>query len=164
MTDHMLVHLNVVRPVGPFSVAQPEAVYFFQRMPLVFAAAKEDPGLRWHNHGARAPDGAFLTMEAAMNRPTTRTEENCHILTMAGWTDVAAMHRFAYRLDLHREGMKRLRDWVDRSEGATMVLWWARRENRVTLEEAWDRLAQLRRQGPGPEAFTLQQRFAPPAA
>lgn len=73
------------------------------------------------------------------------------------------MHRFAYRDTLHREGMKTLRDWVDRSEGPAMVMWWAPKGTRVSLDEGWERLHLLRRKGPTEQAFTLQTRFDPPA-
>ena len=82
---------------------------------------------------------------------------------MAGWEDAAALHRFAYRDPLHRDGMKTLRDWVDRSEGPTLVMWWERRGVRVALEDGWNRLQTLRAHGPTAQAFPLQHRFDPPA-
>jgi len=162
MSEHMLVHLNVVRPLGPFNADHPHAQYFFGQLPLVFARAKADNGLLWHNHGARMPDGSYGDMGNILALRTDRTDDNFHILTMAGWRDVQAMHRFAYRDDLHRTGMKTLRDWVDRSQGPTMVLWWTKRGTRVALENGWSRLAALRRDGPSEQAFTLQHRFPAP--
>lgn len=162
MSEYMLVHLNVVRPVGAFSVAHPNAQYFLSRLPKLFEVARADDGLLWHNHGARTAQGTVVHMAEILAHRSDATEDNLHILTMAGWQGVEAMHRFAYRDPLHVEGMKRLRDWVDRSEGATMVLFWAPRGARVTLDAAWDRLQMLRRDGPTPEAFSLQQRFAAP--
>ncbi|MEX0311410.1 MAG: DUF3291 domain-containing protein [Tateyamaria sp.] len=161
MSEHMLVHLNVVRPLGPFSAAHPNAQFFFGELPKVFARAKADDGMFWHTHGARMPDGAYGDMNDLLGLQTERTEDNFHILTMAGWRDVQALHRFAYRDALHRSGMKTLRDWVDRSEGPTMVLWWAERGTRVALEDGWDRLQSLRQNGATPQAFTLQRRFDP---
>ena len=162
MREHMLVHLNVVRPIGPFTADHPHAQYFFGQLPKVFAQAKADGDMFWHMHGARAPDGSYLEMAGILGQNTQSTDENLHIMTMAGWRDVQAMHRFAYREPLHMNGMKTLRDWVDRSQGATMVMWWAERGTRIALDEAWAKLQQLRRAGATPEAFSLQKRFAPP--
>ncbi|WP_299607754.1 DUF3291 domain-containing protein [uncultured Tateyamaria sp.] len=162
MSEHMLVHLNVVRPLGPFSASHPHAQYFFDQLPHVFARAKADDGMYWHNHGARLPDGTYGEMSDLLALQTDRTEDNFHILTMAAWQDVRAMHRFAYRDELHREGMKTLRGWVDRTQGPTMVMWWATKGTRVALEDGWNRLHQLREDGPSVEAFTLQNRFPPP--
>ena len=162
MSEHMLVHLNVVRPIGAFTARHPHAVYFFGQLPKVFALAKADGDMFWHNHGARSPDGRYLEMGDILAQNTGRTEDNLHIMTMAGWRDAAALHRFTYRDPLHRDGMKALRDWVDRSQGPTMVMWWAKRGDQIGLDQAWDKIQQLRRDGPGPEAFTLQQRFDAP--
>ncbi len=162
MSEHMLVHLNVVRPIGPFTANHPNAQYFFGQLPKLFAQAKADGDMFWHNHGARAPDGRFVEMGDILAQNTEGTGENLHILTMAGWRDVAAMHRFTYREPLHIEGMKTLRDWVDRSQGPTMVMWWATRGVRVGLDEAWDRLQMLRKDGVSEQAFTLQNRFPAP--
>ncbi|APX12953.1 DUF3291 domain-containing protein [Tateyamaria omphalii] len=162
MSKHMLVHLNVVRPLGAFSASHPNAQFFFGELPKVFARAKADDGMFWHNHGARMPDGSYGDMNDLLSLQTDRTEDNFHILTMAGWRDAKAMHSFAYRDALHRDGMKTLRDWVDRSEGATMVLWWAIKGTRVALEDGWNKLQNLRSNGPSAEGFTLQSRFPPP--
>ena len=163
MSEHMLVHLNVVRPTGPFSADHPNAQYFFGQLPKVFVQAKLDGDMFWHNHGARSPDGRYLEMADILAQRTSATEDNLHIMTMAGWRHVAAMHRFAHREPLHVEGMKTLRAWVDRSQGQTMVMWWARRGVRVGLDEGWDQLQRLRRDGASPAAFSLQQRFPAPA-
>ncbi|WP_299620207.1 DUF3291 domain-containing protein [uncultured Tateyamaria sp.] len=162
MSEHMLVHLNVVRPIGAFSAAQDNAVYFFSQLPLVFARAKQDGDMFWHNHGARLPDGGYLELPGVMAHSTTATEENFHIMTMAGWRDLAAMQRFTYREPLHAEGIRRLKGWVDRSEGPTLALWWAPRGTRVSLDEAWDKLARLRRDGPSDTVFTPRTARAAP--
>ncbi|MEM8653487.1 MAG: DUF3291 domain-containing protein [Pseudomonadota bacterium] len=163
MAEYILVHLNAVRPVGPFSAHHLHAQYFFSQLPLVFARAKADDGLFWHNHCARLPNGRYGEMSDLLSLQTDRTEDNFHILTMAGWRDEQAMHHFTYRDELHREGMKTLRDWVDRSEGPTMVLWWAKKGARVALDDGWSRLQALRSDGPSESAFTLQNRFPRPA-
>ncbi len=162
MSEHMLVHLNVVRPVGAFSAAHPNAVYFFEQLPKVFALAKADGDMLWHNHGARAPDGRYLEMTDLLAQNTSATEDNLHIMTMAGWRDLAAMQRFAYREPLHAEGIRKLKGWVDRSEGPTLALWWVPRGARVGLDEAWDQLARLRRDGPSDAVFTPRTAIAAP--
>jgi hypothetical protein len=163
MGTYQLIHLNVVRPLGAFSIEREEAKYFFSQLPTIFADAREAEGPRWHNHGIRLADGNYLDLPKIFQL-RTEADENPHIMTMAGWESAKALHRFSYRMRSHADGMKQLRHWVDRSEGATMVMFWAERGKRVALEEAWDRLQKLRSDGPTPEAFSLQQRFDAPAA
>ncbi len=161
MSDYFLAHYNVVRPLGDFSISTPESQYFFSQLKTVIEDSKADQGLLWHRHGVRAPDGRNLEFFDIVALQTCGLQ-NPHIYTLAGWKDARALHQFAYRQHSHVEGMKRLRHWVDRSEGATMVMWWEERNVRITGDMAWDRLCRLRRDGPGPHAFSLQQRFDPP--
>ena len=162
MTDYFLAHLNVVRPKGAMSPETPEVQYFFRQLEVVFEDAKTFEGMRWHNHGARMPDGSYLDLMAFTTLVTNSSAENPHVMTMGGWDSPKALHQFAYRMSSHMQGMKELRSWVDRSEGAIMVMWWAPRGTRVTLEEGWNRLMHLREHGATPEAFTLQERFEAP--
>lgn len=162
MTDHYLAHLNVVRPVGPMGPDVPEAQYFFRQLQALLPQAKAFEGMRWHNHGARMPDGSYLDLPELVSLSTQSGEDNPHVMTMAGWDSAQALHGFAYRVRDHMEGMKTLRDWVDRSEGSTMAMWWVPNGERVTLEGAWEKLHHLREHGPTPDAFTLQERFEAP--
>jgi len=57
--------------------------------------------------------------------------------------------------------MKKRRDWFHRMAEAYMVLWWVPHGHRPTVPEAIERLAQLRRAGPTPAAFTLRELFLP---
>jgi len=163
MGTYQLIHLNVVRPIGQFSAELPEAQYFFSQLPTVFGDADKSDGLRWHNHGIRLADGKYLDLPEIFTL-RTEGEQNPHVMTMAGWEDAKALHSFAYRMKSHADGMKRLRHWVDRSQGPTMVMFWAERGHRVTLEQGWDRLCRLRKDGPSEDAFNLQQRYDAPDA
>ena len=151
-----------MRPLGPLREDVPERIFFLEQVLPIFQKGDEDDGMFWHQHGIRQADGSYLSLPDLLTLETDGGESNPHVMTMAGWRDVAAMHQFSHRMPLHVEGMKRLRHWVDRSEGPTMVMWWAPRGQRVELEDAWQRLQRLRADGPSPEAFTLQQRFDPP--
>lgn len=161
MSEYFLAHFNVARPLGKFSVHMDESKYFFKQLQELFERDHLHDGLLWHRHGMRAADGKELNFFeiAALN---TTGEDNPHIYTVAGWRDAKDLHSFAYRDVQHRENMKRLRHWVDRSEGANLVTWWEKRDTRVSLELAWDRLQRLRKDGPTPHAFNLQTRFDPP--
>lgn len=164
MTDHFLAHLNLVRPTGAISPETPEVQYFFRQLMVIFEEAKDVDGLRWHNHGARMPDGRYLNMEEFTSLVTERGKDNPHVITMAGWDNPRALHRFAYRLSSHMQGMKTLRSWVDRTDGAIMVMWWVPKGERVTIEQGWNKLMHLREHGATPEAFTLQERFEAPVS
>ena len=132
---HSLVHFNVVRPLGDFSVQSPESLYFFEQLCSIVGQAKAHEGLLWHRHGVWGPDGRALEFYDIVALQTCGFD-NPHIFTLAGWRDVSALHQFAYRQNRHVGSMKRLRHWVDRSEGPTMVMWWAPAHHRISADLA----------------------------
>lgn len=163
MTDnYYLAHLNAVKPTGPLSPDDPDVLFFFSQLMKIVQLAQTSPGLRWHDHAARLPDGNYLKPQEFMSLRTGDSKDNPHVITMAGWESVEALHGFTYRLPDHVEGMKKLRSWVNRAEGATMVMWWQPRGGKVSMETGWAKLEQLRSEGPSPEAFNLQTRFERP--
>lgn len=164
MTDYFLAHINVVRPNGAMSPDMPEVQYFFRQLQTIFEDAKSFEGLRWHNHGARMPDGRYLDMGEFITLATERGLDNPHVITMGGWDSPQVLHKFAYRLSSHMQGMKELKGWVDRTDGAIMGMWWVPKGERVTIEQGWDKLMYLRQHGPSQEVFSLQERFEAPAA
>lgn len=161
MDRYSLVHINVFRPLGVISTEDPNAQFFFSQLPGIFAAADKEETLYWHNHALRTQDGHFLTFEEVF-AAADEGFANPDVITMAGWRDVNALHAFAYRFDQHRDGMKKLRDWSDRSVGATMAMWWAPKSERITIRQGWNKIQKLRAEGPSPDVFTLQTRFDPP--
>ena len=161
MNEYFLAHFNTARPVGPFTVHLDESKYFFQQLQALFEKVHLHVGLLGHRHGMRSAEGRELNFFeiAALE---TEGEGNPHIYTLAGWRDAQDLHSYVYRDPQHVENMRRLRNWVDRSEGPNMVMWWAHRDTRISLEMAWDRLQRLRKEGPSAHAFSLQHRIGPP--
>lgn len=161
MAEYDLVHLNVVRPLGPFSAELEETQYFISKLAPIMTLADETDDLLWHDHAARVEGGGYVGLDELFALKTDG-RNNPVIMTMAGWTDAHALHRFTRRTRDHSEGIKSLRHWIDRSEGATLVLWWECAGARPSFEKAWSKLTTLRENGPTPDAFSLQARFDPP--
>jgi hypothetical protein len=55
----------------------------------------------------------------------------------------------------HLDVMRRRREWFERME-AYLALWWVPAGRLPSVEEAKQRLERIRRDGPGPEAFTFR--------
>ncbi|OIJ90663.1 DUF3291 domain-containing protein [Streptomyces monashensis] len=83
------------------------------------------------------------------------------IINMSTWRDTNALTAFMYQ-GQHRELLARRRDWFEKLEEATAVLWWVPAGHRPTVAEAEDRLLHLRAHGPTPYAFTLRTSFPAP--
>ena len=72
-----------------------------------------------------------------------------------------SLHNFVYN-SAHIEVMKRRKEWFNRMKDAYSVLWWVEAGHQPSIEEARERLEVLRREGPGPTAFTFKQLYQPP--
>jgi hypothetical protein len=76
---------------------------------------------------------------------------------------VDSLRRFVFQ-SAHVEIMRRRREWFVPMDEAFLVLWWVPKGHVPPIEEAKARLELLRRDGPGPEAFTFRQAYPPPDA
>ena len=83
------------------------------------------------------------------------------LVNLSLWQDVDSLHAFVFD-SAHKSFMKRRSEWFDKMSDAYVVLWWLPSGELPTLEDAGRRIACLRSDGPGPEAFTFRERFPPP--
>jgi hypothetical protein len=155
-----LAHLNVVKPTTELSPDNENLRYFLSKLPEVFAAAAEDPEMAMHTHAFRTEAGDYIQLEDFESLLPTLKQP--HVMTMAVWRSIDSLMKFAYRGSVHGRAMRPLKDWVNRDEGPTLVLWWIAADDRVTPESAWERLEALRRDGPTEYAFDLRNRFPAP--
>ncbi|MEO8025901.1 MAG: DUF3291 domain-containing protein [Bryobacteraceae bacterium] len=84
------------------------------------------------------------------------------LLNISVWETVDSLFAFTYRDDhvaVFRERLK----WFEPPQGSPFALWWVPAGHIPSTEEAYARLAWLRKNGPGPFAFTFKQRFEQPA-
>jgi hypothetical protein len=77
------------------------------------------------------------------------------------WSSLESLFAFVYRSG-HTEVMKRRREWFEKPTEAHQALWWIPAGHIPSIEEALERLAHLRREGPTSRAFTFSQRHPPP--
>jgi hypothetical protein len=82
------------------------------------------------------------------------------IANLTVWTDGAALDHFVHRSG-HAMYLRRRREWFERAEQPTTVLWWIDEGHLPDLVEAAARLDQLRRDGPTAAAFDMTTRFGP---
>ncbi|TXS31272.1 DUF3291 domain-containing protein [Streptomyces sp. adm13(2018)] len=143
-SPHAAVHLaqlNVATLLHPLD--DPRVAPFVELLVPVNAAADAAPGFVWRLVGEGAPDATAL-----------RPAGDNVIVNLSVWEDQEALWDFAYRSG-HLEVMRRRREWFARHVEAHMVLWWVPAGHLPTVEEALERLADLRTNGPSPRAFTF---------
>ena len=89
------------------------------------------------------------------------SEDPRALVNMSVWSSVESLVAFVYRSG-HTDVMKRRREWFEKPTEAHQVLWWSPAGHIPSIEEALERLAHLRREGPGPRAFTFSQGYPAP--
>jgi Domain of unknown function (DUF3291) len=143
-----LAQLNIGRLQAPLDA--PESTGFVAALEPVNALADAAPGFVWR---LQTEDGDATAIRAF--------PDDLVIVNMSVWASLEALADFVYQSD-HRQIMARRREWFERLAEAYLVLWWVPEGHRPTVDEAKQRLARLRAEGPGPEAFTFRQPHPPP--
>ncbi|MET9700511.1 DUF3291 domain-containing protein [Streptomyces sp. NPDC006529] len=136
-----LAQLNVA--TIRFPLDDPRVAPFVEMLDPVNSAADGAPGFVWR-----------LVEEGAADATGMRPAGENVIVTLSVWETREALWDFVYRSG-HLEAMQGRRAWFERHVEAHLVLWWVPAGHRPTVDEALERLAELRAHGPSPRAFTF---------
>lgn len=150
MTDHHLAQFNVGRLREPLEA--PSMAEFLALFEPVNALADAAPGFVWRLTDGEADDATAI-----------RPYGDDIIINLSVWESRDALWNFAYRSG-HLDVMRRRREWCLRMAEPYLVMWWVPAGWIPSVEEARERLGRLRREGPGPEAFTFREVYDPAGA
>jgi hypothetical protein len=143
-----IAQLNVGRSVAP--PGSPELADFMAALDRINALAESSPGFVWRLQSASGNATDILVSDDPQS-----------LINMSVWSSLESLFTFVYRSG-HTEVMKRRREWFERPTAAYQVLWWVPAGHVPGIDEALERLSQLRREGPAAQAFTFSQRYPPP--
>ena len=147
MSDLELAQLNIAYLKAP--IDSPLLADFVANLDRINRLAEAAEGFRWR---LQSDEG-----DATSLRPFGEDV----IVNMSVWRDLETLRKFVYD-SAHTEFLKRRREWFAKAPQSHAVLWWVPAGHRPSLEEAADRLEQLRQQGPSSTAFTFGKVFAAP--
>lgn len=148
-----LAQLNVGRLIDdPGSEAVAE---FMNALGPINQLGESSPGFVWMLKDADGPG-------AVGHRFPGHEDDERFIVNLTVWTDLESLQHFATRSG-HGMYLRRRREWFERPEEATTVLWWIEEGHLPSLAEAAERLAVLRREGPSPAAFDFKSSFPAPS-
>ena len=145
-----LAQVNIGRMLGP--IESEVMADFVANLDAINALAERTPGFVWR---LKTEDD-----NATAIRPY---DDERIIVNLSVWENAEALHGYVYQ-SAHVEIMRRRREFFSRMTEAFMVLWWVPAGHVPPVQEAVDRLAYLRVNGPTPHAFTFKQRFPAPDA
>ena len=147
-----LAQVNIARLRAPLDSA--ELSDFIAALDPVNASADQAPGFVWRLQ----TDDGNATAIRAFEWDAAGTAGV--IVNMSVWESVEQLAEWVFR-SMHREVLRRRREWFARVDEATVALWWVPAGHRPTTEEAEDRVRHLRAHGPSEYAFTFRRVFSP---
>ena len=147
MAGFNLAQLNIARMKEPLE--SPIMADFVANLDRINALAEDSPGFIWR---FKTDDG---------NATSLRPLGEDVLVNMSVWMDVASLSAYVYRSG-HVEIMRRRKEWFERMVEAYVVLWWVPRGHIPSIEEALERLTELRERGPSMKAFTFRSPFPSP--
>ena len=146
--EYHLAQLNVARMLKPLD--DPVMADFVAALDPINGIADTSPGFVWR---LQDEDG---------NATQTRILDDEHLLVnLSVWTSIQALKDFVYGSD-HAKIMRRKREWFAKHVEAYLVLWWIPSGTQPSPAEAEERLVRLKKEGPGPSAFTFGRVFSAP--
>ena len=146
MSEYHLAQLNIAHLKYAFDA--PELAEFAARFEEINALADDSPGFIWR---LQTEDGDATAIDFFGPE---------YLVNMSVWEDVESLHNYVYRT-AHNEVMARRKEWFERMLEVYSVLWWISLGTIPAIEEAEQRLQQLRQNGPAAGAFTFKQIFPP---
>jgi hypothetical protein len=148
-----LAQINIGRLVAPIDHAQ--LADFVALLEPINAVADSAPGFIWRLQTA---EGNATGVQAF----DWDAEGSAGVIVnMSVWADVESLAAFVFG-DMHREVMRRRREWFLRMSEAYTACWWVPAGHRPTTTEAEDRIRNLRANGLNPDAFTIRDNYPRP--
>ena len=137
-----LAELNVGRLLAPTD--DPRVAEFMANLDRINSLGKRMPGFVWMMEGSGEP-GTGNTDAKIDGDPQ-------YVSNLTVWEDVESLERFVWGT-IHKQFYDRRTDWFEVMGDQHFVMWWVEPGHRPTLEEALERLDDLRLNGPSERAF-----------
>ena len=148
MQRFSLAQVNIGRFRAP--IGSPIMEGFRAQLDPINALADGSPGFIWR----------LQTENGNATEVRPYPGDDLMAINMSVWDSLEALQQFVYKS--HHVQTLRGRDrWFEPIEGPILALWWIPRGHTPTVQEAVERLAHLKTNGPTPYAFTFRTPFPP---
>jgi hypothetical protein len=151
MTAWHLAQINVARLNT--SLDDTSNAEFVAALEPMNALAEASPGFVWRLVDEDGASSSYV--------PIPGNDDPLVIVNYSIWEDVESLRHYVTKSG-HVAYLRRRQEWFERSEQPTTACWWVPAGRIPPLSAAWDRLEQLRRDGPSGMVFPLNRPFPPP--
>ena len=147
---YQLAQVNIARLRAPLDSAVLSD--FVSALAPVNASADRAPGFVWR---LQTEDGDATAVRAF---EWDEAGSAGVIVNMSVWESVEQLADWVFR-SMHREVLRRRRDWFAPVEEATVALWWVPLGHRPSTDEAEVRVRRIREHGPTEDTFNFRRVF-----
>ncbi|RPK53911.1 hypothetical protein EES40_00090 [Streptomyces sp. ADI93-02] len=147
-----LAQVNVGRMLAPLD--SPQLADFVAHLPEINTLADQAPGFVWRMVDDGGADSTSLRPE---------DDDDLLLINCSVWESVEALHDYTYR-SAHLKVLARRREWFERLAEFHHAMWWVPAGHRPSVAEAMERIALIRENGEGPEAFTFRAPHPAPSS
>ena len=140
-----LAQINVGKIVAPLD--SQELKEFVDNLEPVNAIADAAPGFIWRLQD----ESGDATQIQVFDDPDI-------IVNMSTWQDLDSLKNFMFKT-LHRDFLKRRREWFTPDRQPTYALWWVAERHQPSVQEGVERLLYLREHGASQYAFDFANTF-----
>lgn len=137
-----LAELNIGRLVAP--TYDPRVADFMANLDRINGLGRRMPGFVWMMEGSGEP-GTGNTENAIDGDPQ-------FVANLSVWEDVPSLETFVWGT-IHKQFYERRAEWFEVMGDMHFVMWWVPAGDKPDLDEGMARLAILKEQGEGEDAF-----------
>ena len=148
MTKHQLAQINIARMKG-VNIDDTIMQEFVDNLDRINELAESSEGFIW-----RLKDDS--------NNATSINPYNDEqiLVNVSVWENIESLEKFTYKT-FHTDFLKRRKEWFQLFGNAYYALWWIKKGNFPTIEEAVEKLDYLQKNGSSEAVFDFKKRFAP---
>ena len=131
-----------------------ENAEFVRALGPINELAEASPGFVWRLTDDDGKSSSYVRLPGEDDDPLL-------VVNYSIWEDLESLRHYIYRSG-HSSYLRRRREWFEKPTEPTLVLWWIPAGTIPSLAEAYDRLKELRTNGPTPRAWSFDNPFPPP--
>lgn len=146
--EYQLAQINIAKAIAPLE--HPTMNGFVDQLDYINELADKSHGFVWR---LQTDDGNATALKVF--------DDPLIIVNMSVWQSLESLKAYVYFGD-HVEVFKERKNWFEKVDYPSFVLWWVLAGQIPTLESAKERLTLLKVQGPTPNAFTFARPFPSP--
>ena len=149
MTEYQLAQINIARMKG-VDINDPIMQEFVDNLDKVNDLAENSEGFVW-----RLKDDS--------NNATSINPYNDEqiLVNVSVWESIEALEKFTYKT-FHTDFLKRRKDWFHAFGKASFAMWWIKKGEFPTIEEAVEKLDYLQKNGASELVFDFKHKFSSP--